>query len=109
MTTQQKALAIILGIAVLLIGFLVYKSATMPKTEGELSNSSVNTGQCYIGGCSSQICSDQKDLASTCEWKPQYACYQGGICERQTDGKCGWRQTSELTACLNTDFDLLSK
>lgn len=56
--------------------------------------------QCYVGGCSSQICSDQEGLVSTCEWKDEYACYQNATCERQPDGHCGWTPTDELNACL---------
>ena len=59
-------------------------------------------GKCYIGGCSSQLCSDTPDMVSTCEWREAYACYQGARCERQATGACGWTPTPQLTACLNT-------
>ncbi|MBX3213789.1 MAG: hypothetical protein KF850_17245 [Labilithrix sp.] len=55
---------------------------------------------CIKTGCSGQICADQ-DMASTCEWLPQYACYQSAICERQADGECGFRETKELKECLS--------
>lgn len=55
---------------------------------------------CYVGGCSSQICSDQDGVITTCEWKDEYACYQTATCERQPDGLCGWTPTAELDACL---------
>jgi hypothetical protein len=55
---------------------------------------------CYVGGCSSQICSDQEGVISTCEWRDEYACYQTASCERQPDGQCGWTPTAELDACL---------
>lgn len=55
---------------------------------------------CFIGGCSNQICSDQPGVVSTCEYKEEYACYTTARCERQTDGQCGWTQTTELTSCL---------
>jgi hypothetical protein len=55
---------------------------------------------CYVGGCSSQLCSDQPDMASTCEYREEYACYQTATCERQSTGECGWTQTQELNACL---------
>lgn len=58
------------------------------------------SGGCYIGGCSGQICSDQKDTVSTCEYKEEYACYKTAQCERQVDGTCGWTKTQELTSCL---------
>ena len=56
--------------------------------------------QCYVGGCSGQVCSDQEGVISTCEWRPEYACYSSASCEVQADGNCGWTQTAELQACL---------
>jgi hypothetical protein len=55
---------------------------------------------CYVGGCSAQVCSDQPDAITTCEWRPEYACYQTATCARQADGQCGWTQTEQLMACL---------
>lgn len=59
-----------------------------------------NTGSCYIGGCSSQICSDDPNVASTCEFKEEYACYRTAKCERQPSGQCGWTPSSELSMCV---------
>lgn len=64
--------------------------------------SNSNYGGCYVGGCSSQLCTDQPNAVSTCEYRPEYACYQRGRCERQTNGACGWTPTNELYACLNS-------
>ncbi|MBP6945698.1 MAG: hypothetical protein KBC74_03805 [Candidatus Pacebacteria bacterium] len=58
------------------------------------------TSGCFIGGCSSQICSDQPDVVSSCEYRSEYACYQKAACERQVSGKCGWTKTTELESCL---------
>lgn len=56
---------------------------------------------CKIGGCSSQICGEKnEDLVTTCEWRPEYECYKIAICERQSNGKCGWTITEELQKCL---------
>jgi hypothetical protein len=55
---------------------------------------------CFVGGCSSQICSDQEGIISTCEFRPEYACYQAATCERQPDNSCGWTPTAELSTCL---------
>ncbi len=60
-----------------------------------------SVGGCFVGGCSGQICSDQKDIASTCEWRESYACYRSAKCERQQSGQCGWTETSELKMCLS--------
>jgi hypothetical protein len=57
-------------------------------------------GPCYVGGCSAQICSDQKDTMSTCEFRQEYACYKTAKCERQSSGECGWTTTPALQACL---------
>lgn len=58
-------------------------------------------GTCYVGGCSSQVCSDKPDMVSTCEWREAYACYSGATCERQSNGACGWTMDAELIACLD--------
>lgn len=58
---------------------------------------------CYIGGCSSQVCSDQKNIITTCEYKEEYACYKNAKCERQTNGQCGWTETPELKECLGIE------
>ena len=55
---------------------------------------------CYVGGCSGQVCSDKEGVISTCEWRPEYACYHAATCEVQADGNCGWTQTAALQACL---------
>ncbi len=57
---------------------------------------------CMVGGCSGQLCLDASDgdMASTCEWREAYACYQTATCERQSDGACGWTETKELTQCV---------
>ncbi len=59
-------------------------------------------GACYIGGCSSQLCTDQQGAVSTCEYREAYACYKNAVCERQADGQCGWTQTPQLQACLTS-------
>lgn len=55
--------------------------------------------RCFKTGCSSQVCAD-RDVITTCEFRPEYACYQKAICERQRSGECSFTQTAELTACL---------
>ncbi len=60
---------------------------------------------CYTGGCSGQICGDAsvKDMATTCEWREEYTCYQNlevTSCQRQTNGQCAWTETAALKRCL---------
>ncbi len=61
-----------------------------------------DTQACYVGGCSGQICSDTPGAISTCEFKDAYSCYKSNIttCEQQSDGQCGWTQTTALQLCL---------
>ena len=56
---------------------------------------------CVISGCSSQICGEE-EMMSTCEFREEYACYRKAACERQTSGKCGWTDTAELRACIDS-------
>ena len=58
-----------------------------------------STEGCKITGCSGQICSGQ-DMITTCEMRPEYACYRTARCEEQQDGNCGWTMTDELRNCL---------
>lgn len=54
---------------------------------------------CVVTGCSGQICAPH-DVASTCEFLPEYACYADAACEAQADGGCAWTQTEALQRCL---------
>lgn len=58
-------------------------------------------GKCFVGGCSSEICTDRPDMASNCMYREEYACYQTATCERQESGQCGWTETPELKECLD--------
>lgn len=56
---------------------------------------------CVVSGCSGQVCSEGQAI-TTCIWREEYACYRSARCERDAAGKCGWRRTEELQACLET-------
>ncbi|MDB4956764.1 MAG: hypothetical protein JWO36_4333 [Myxococcales bacterium] len=59
------------------------------------------TSDCIKTGCSAAICADPgNDVVSTCEMKPEYACYRNAACERQPNGHCGWTPSVGLTKCL---------
>lgn len=66
--------------------------------EGEFEGR--GSGECFVGGCSGQVCSDDPGVITTCEYREEYACYQSATCERQASGECGWTETAELRACL---------
>ena len=62
-----------------------------------------STTTCVTGGCSGQLCVDsanQSGAITTCEFRPEYACYQQAKCELQPNGQCGWTPTTALTQCL---------
>lgn len=75
------------------------REATLDKLVTLLESLSSAAPACVRSGCSGQICADQA-MFSTCEWRPEYACYQQAICERGANGQCGFRQTPQLAACL---------
>ena len=56
-------------------------------------------GGCMITGCSGQVCADG-DVITTCEYKSEYACYEQAVCERQSNGQCGWTLTAAVGRCL---------
>ncbi len=73
--------------------------STPPDDEATRSDDLLSKRFCRPTGCSGQVCADQ-DIATTCEWREEYACYRAAECKRQSDGACGFTQTAELEACL---------
>lgn len=71
----------------------------------EPTTTPVSSDGCQRTGCSGQICSDES-VVSTCEWNPAYACYEHAVCERQSDGACGWTLTQEYDQCLQDVSDV---
>ena len=67
---------------------------------GDSGSSSGDGVSCRVGGCSGQLCAAES-LASTCEWREDYACYHGAPCETQATGQCGWTVTAALARCLS--------
>ncbi len=57
---------------------------------------------CVRGGCNGELCVSEtaRNMNTTCDVKPQYACFRSARCEKQSNGQCGWTQTSELRQCL---------
>jgi hypothetical protein len=63
---------------------------------------------CVRAGCSDHLCVEEGvDIASTCEWRPVYECYQQATCERQQNGQCGFTPTHELVECLEHSCALI--
>jgi len=63
---------------------------------------------CVRAGCSDHLCVEEGvDIASTCEWRPVYECYQQATCERQQNGQCGFTPTHEFVECLEHSCALI--
>ena len=92
---------------VLLVG-MIASACAGGSNSGDRSGSGGNESglakdqPCYVGGCSGQLCGDNREnLVSTCEWREAYGCYRGAACERQVNGQCGWTITASLASCLS--------
>jgi len=72
----------------------------MPPCYGECKPKGGENKECYVGGCSGQICSDQEGVISTCEWQPWYSCFKLTSCEVQVDGDCGWTSSGKFDQCM---------
>lgn len=68
--------------------------------ERSLTLQSMRALDCTRGGCSGQLCSNGPGGISTCEFRPEYACYRTATCAAQPEGHCGWTMTNTLRACL---------
>lgn len=55
---------------------------------------------CYVGGCSSELCTDKIDAISACMFRAEFQCYKQAVCEQQLNGVCGWTETSTLKSCI---------
>ncbi|HBC73141.1 MAG: hypothetical protein UX91_C0007G0056 [Candidatus Amesbacteria bacterium GW2011_GWB1_47_19] len=58
---------------------------------------------CITGGCSGEICQDTgtEPAISICIFKEEYNCLKHSVCEKQTNGICGWTQTPDYLDCIN--------
>ncbi len=66
----------------------------------------IESSGCVASGCSGQLCISTLDAAngggvSTCEFRPEFACYKKAKCEPQANGKCGWTDSATLKQCLS--------
>lgn len=56
---------------------------------------------CYVGGCSSELCTDKKDAVSACVALPWYQCLKHTQCGNFTaNGACTWKPTTAYIDCM---------
>jgi eight-cysteine-cluster-containing protein len=85
-----------------LLAFVLACGGKSAPTENPNPNPAPGGGDCVTTGCSGTVCAEaESDIMTTCEMKPEYACYRDAQCARQPDGACGWTETPELQACLD--------
>lgn len=105
MFSINKITASLISVSALLLLMSIVVATSAAETPFELyiqQPPGKTTSQCVVGGCSSQLCVDSTTgpIYSTCEWRDEYACYQGASCEHQSNGECGWTMTNDLRSCL---------
>jgi eight-cysteine-cluster-containing protein len=78
------------------------EAPVQPPLDAGADGSVVAPPQCVVGGCSGQLCvsADIEPPITTCEFLPEYECYQTADCTTQPDGHCGWTLTADLMECL---------
>lgn len=83
-------------------GLIDHLFEDQPELAAELAFPKPIFKQCMVTGCSGQICAP-KPVFTTCEWRPEYACYSLSTCGAFGPGfTCGWKQTPEFLACLDS-------
>lgn len=103
-------LLILLAVAV--VAVVIAISACEPAAVSQQPQQPANSecaadSDCGVGGCSGQLCiahDKAAGLATTCEYREEYGCYQKASCGC-VSGKCEWKPTPELQACLDRAKD----
>lgn len=99
MITSTRHLFIPLIFGAALVGCEI---PVQPMLDAGTDSAVVAPEACMVGGCSGQLCvsADIEPPITTCEFLPEYACYQAADCTTQADGNCGWTLTPDLMECL---------
>ncbi|TNF28472.1 MAG: hypothetical protein EP329_17845 [Deltaproteobacteria bacterium] len=72
-----------------------------PSCGGTCQEKPTEPNPCFRTGCSGQVCAAEP-VYTTCEYLPQYACYELAECGLNADGTCGWQANDAFAACLDT-------
>ncbi len=63
----------------------------------------INDQECVRAGCSGELCVETAvadEIFTTCEFKPEYSCYQQAVCTRLESGECGFIRDEDFEQCL---------
>ncbi len=55
---------------------------------------------CYVGGCSGELCTNDPEVASTCELLPGMECLGTGMSCEAVAGDCTWILSEEAARCF---------
>jgi len=80
-----------------------YKGRTVTQFYTRMQPSASSGPACIVTGCNGEVCAAEK-VITECTWKDQYACYADATCAKQADGTCGWTDTPDLEACLESSL-----
>ena len=56
--------------------------------------------ECFIGGCSGELCTDNPEVISTCELLPGMECFGEEMNCQLVEGECSWVLSQEAARCL---------
>lgn len=102
MTTARWALLVgVLGALALACVKEVPPAGTFPEADAGVAVGAPVRGPCQKTGCSGELCAEEA-MVSPCVFQPVYECYRDAICERGSDGRCSFRQTEALQACVRS-------
>ncbi|GEM_PF-5839467 len=80
---------------------LAAANGTLQQGTGDAGACSADA-ECKAGGCSGQLCIGMNDTGiSTCEFKPEYACYKESFADCGcVSGSCRWKDDPLLAQCI---------
>lgn len=101
---MKTALILIAAVTALFTAACVQIQQEPNKTANVTKNVSLqpecsSDSDCFIGGCSGQLCTAKEGVMSTCEYRAEYGCVKLTSCGC-VDRQCGWRQNDQYAKCL---------
>lgn len=84
---------------IILAGLLIYQS--IPIVQEPIIKEPINGELCFVGGCSKELCTEELDVISTCEFLPGANCLQeqNTLCAR-VNGECQWILSEASALCF---------
>jgi eight-cysteine-cluster-containing protein len=90
------------AVIIVLAAFSLMSQPTIAPAEDNgtiLTSRCDSDSECFVGGCSSEICSTDPNAVSACIFKPEFECYRLTTCGC-VENRCQWEQTPEFDTCF---------